>query len=83
MENIEELVRTRIIVLRAANKLTDDVDMSVVENEYVYCTGIPQTRNCLSYTGFIGKSCEGAGRYADCFGGNGEERIVLCNMQEN
>lgn len=30
-EDIEELVQTRIIVLRAANKLADDVDMSEVE----------------------------------------------------
>ena len=30
MEDIDELVRTRIIVLRAANKLSDDEDMSVV-----------------------------------------------------
>ena len=29
VEDIEELVRTRIIVLRAANKLSDDVDMSL------------------------------------------------------
>ena len=33
MEDIDELVRTRIIVLRAANKLSDDEDMSVVEKE--------------------------------------------------
>lgn len=33
MEDIDELVRTRIIVLRAANKLSDDVDMSLVEKE--------------------------------------------------
>jgi GNAT superfamily N-acetyltransferase len=33
IEDIDELVRTRIIVLRAANKLSDDVDMSVVEQE--------------------------------------------------
>ena len=32
-EDIDELVRTRIMVLRAANKLSDDVDMSVVERE--------------------------------------------------
>ena len=32
-EDIEELVKTRIIVLRAANKLSDDVDMSLVEQE--------------------------------------------------
>lgn len=31
--DIEELVRTRIIVLRAANKLSDDVDMSEVEKQ--------------------------------------------------
>ena len=33
MEDIDKLVRTRIIVLRAANKLSDDEDMSVVEEE--------------------------------------------------
>ena len=33
MEDIEELVRTRITVLRAANQLSDDVDMSEVEKE--------------------------------------------------
>ena len=32
-EDIEELVKTRIIVLRAANKLSDDVDMSLLEQE--------------------------------------------------
>ena len=31
--DLDELVRTRIIVLRAANKLADDVDMSAVEKE--------------------------------------------------
>ena len=31
MEDIDELVRTRIIVLRAANKLPDDEDMFVGE----------------------------------------------------
>lgn len=37
IEDIDELVKTRIIVLRAANKLSDDVDMSVVEQEsYAY-----------------------------------------------
>lgn len=33
IEDIDELVRTRIIVLRAVNKLSYDVDMSVVEKE--------------------------------------------------
>lgn len=31
--DIDELVRTRITVLRAANKLSDDADMSAVEKE--------------------------------------------------
>ena len=33
VEDIEELVRTRMIVLRAANKLSDDVDMFEVEKQ--------------------------------------------------
>lgn len=33
IQDIDELVKTRIIVLRAANKLSDDVDMSIVEQE--------------------------------------------------
>lgn len=33
IEDIHELVRTRITVLRAANKLSEDVDMSDVERE--------------------------------------------------
>lgn len=33
IEDIDELVRTRIIFLRAANKLSNDVDMSLVEKE--------------------------------------------------
>lgn len=39
MEDIDELVRTRIIVLRAANKLLDDVDMSgyVCGGEGILC----------------------------------------------
>ena len=36
MEDIEELVRTRIIVLRAVNKLSDDVDMPMVEKVDVF-----------------------------------------------
>lgn len=33
IEDIDELVRTRIVVLRAANKLSEDTDMSVVKEE--------------------------------------------------
>lgn len=132
VEDIDELVRTRVIVLRAANKLSDDEDMSIVEQEsyayykraletgehiaylvydadkfigaggvsfyqvmptyhnttgkkayiigtcfaepynrmhrkmkvsdkiyyeYVYCTGLPQTGNCISYIRHTGKRC--------------------------
>ena len=31
--DIDELVKTRIIVIRAANKLSNDVDMSLVEKK--------------------------------------------------
>ncbi len=33
LADLEQLVHTRIIVLRAANKLTEDTDMSLVEQE--------------------------------------------------
>ena len=33
IENIDELVQTRIIVLRAANKLSDEEDMQLVEKK--------------------------------------------------
>ncbi|MCM1468212.1 MAG: GNAT family N-acetyltransferase [Alistipes sp.] len=37
VEDIDELVRTRIVVLRAANKLSDEEDMTTVEKEsYAY-----------------------------------------------
>lgn len=50
MEDIDELVRTRIIVLRAANKLSDDVDMSVVEEEsYAYYRRALENREHIAY----------------------------------
>lgn len=50
MEDIEELVRTRIIVLRAANKLSDDEDMSVVEEEsYAYYRRALETGEHIAY----------------------------------
>ena len=50
MEDIDELVRTRIIVLRAANKLSDDVDMSVVEEEsYAYYKCALETGEHIAY----------------------------------
>ena len=34
---------------------------SVKSFQYVYGTGISQTRNCISYVGFTGEGCEGTG----------------------
>jgi len=57
-EDINELVRTRIIVLCAANKLTDDVDMSIVEKEsfkyykHALETGEHVTLICKYYSKF-------------------------------
>ena len=49
-EDIDELVRTRIMVLRAANKLSDDVDMSVVEEEsYEYYRRALETGEHIAY----------------------------------
>ena len=48
MKDVDELVRTRIIVLRAANKLSDDVDMSLVEKEsYAYYRHALKTESIL------------------------------------
>lgn len=33
IDDLEELIRTRIIVLRAVNQLVDDVDMTAVEEQ--------------------------------------------------
>ena len=49
-DDIDELVRTRIIVLRAANKLTDDVDMALVEQEsYEYYKRALETNEHIGY----------------------------------
>ena len=50
IEDLDELVRTRIIVLRAANKLSDDEDMSVVEEEsYAYYKRALETGEHIAY----------------------------------
>ena len=57
MEDIDELVRTRIIVLRAANKLSDDEDMSVVEEEsYAYYRRALETGEHIAYLVIIDDS---------------------------
>ena len=63
IEDIDKLVRTRIIVLHAANKLSDDEDMSVVEKEsYAYYRRALETGEHIAYLvydneTFIGARC--------------------------
>ena len=62
IEDIDELVRTRIIVLRAANKLSDDVDMSVVEKEsYEYYKRALETGEHITYLVYDNETFIGAG----------------------
>ena len=62
MEDIDELVRTRIIVLRAANKLSDDEDMSVVEEEsYAYYRRALETGEHIAYLVYDNGKFMGAG----------------------
>ena len=60
--DIDELVRTRIIVLRAANKLSNDVDMSLVEKEsYEYYKSALETGEHIAYLVYDNGSFIGAG----------------------
>ena len=62
MEDLDELVRTRIIVLRAANKLSDDKDMSVVEEEsYAYYRRALETGEHVAYLVYDNETFIGAG----------------------
>ena len=62
MEDIDELVRTRIIVLRAANKLSDDEDMSVVEEEsYAYYRRALKNGEHIAYLVYDNGAFVGAG----------------------
>lgn len=62
IEDIDELVRTRIIVLRAANKLSVNVDMSVVEKEsYAYYKRALESGNHISYLVYGDGTFIGAG----------------------
>ena len=61
-EDIDELVRTRIIVLRAANKLSDDVNMSVVEKEsYAYYKRALESGEHIAYLVYDNETFVGAG----------------------
>lgn len=61
-KDIAELVRTRVIVLRAANKLSDDVDMSIVEQEsYAYYKRVVETGEHMAYLVYDKETFIGAG----------------------
>lgn len=60
--DIDELVRTRIIVLRTANKLSNDVDMSLVEKEsYEYYKNTLETGEHIGYLVYDNETFIGAG----------------------
>lgn len=62
VEDIDELVRTRIIVLRAANKLSNDADMSVVEQEsYAYYKKALASEEHIAYLVYAEGKFIGAG----------------------
>lgn len=62
IEDTDELVRTRITVLRAANKLSDDVDMSLVEKEsYEYYKRVLETGEHIGYLVYDNGTFIGAG----------------------
>ena len=62
IQDIDELVRTRIIVLRAANKLSDDVDMSLVEAEsYEYYKRALKSGEHIAYLVYDNDTFIGAG----------------------
>lgn len=62
VDDIDELVRTRTIVLRAANKLSDDVDMVAVEQEsYAYYKKALETGEHIAYLVYDDGTFIGAG----------------------
>ena len=62
IKDIEELVRTRILILRAANKLSDETDMSVAEQEsYTYYRRALETGEHIAYLVYDQGTFIGAG----------------------
>lgn len=62
LRDIEELVRTRILVLRAANMLSDETDMSAVEQETcAYYKRALETGEHIAYLVYDGEKFAGAG----------------------
>ncbi len=84
MEDIEELVRTRITVLRAANQLSDDVDMSEVEKKesYEYYKYALENGGHIAYLVFDNGKFIGAGgvsfyRVMPTYYNQAGERLIL------
>lgn len=62
IEDLEILIRVRIKVLRAANKLAEDVDMSEIERQSCeYCRQALQDGTHTAYLVFDGENLAGAG----------------------
>ncbi|MDO4330137.1 MAG: GNAT family N-acetyltransferase [Lachnospiraceae bacterium] len=62
LEDIELLVKTRIKVLRAANRLSDDIEMSLVEQQSrEYYEESLQAETHIAYLVFDGEKIVGAG----------------------
>lgn len=62
IKDIDELVRTRIMVLRAANKLSDDVEMTKVEQEsFAYYKRALGTGEHIAYLVYDNGTFIGAG----------------------
>lgn len=62
LEDIDILTKTRIEVLRAANQLSDDIDMSEVEREsYIYYRKALDDDSHIAYLVFAGDRVVGAG----------------------
>ena len=80
-EQMEELVKTRIQVLRAANQLSAAADMGQTEqesrsyyegiyHEHVYRPGVQEKRHCHEDIGFAGAGGQGTGHSFYCTGGH-------------
>lgn len=62
-EDIDELVRTRITVLLAANKLAEDTDMSeIIRESYSYYRSALKDKTHIAYLVYDGDKAVGTGR---------------------
>ena len=76
--DIDELVKTRIIVLRAANKLSNDVDMSLVEKEsYEYYKSALETGEHVAYLVYDNATFIGAGGVSFYHNPTGKKAYIM------